>query len=93
MEGNDVVDILYEGETQQITTFKHPFIYTNNAHGTGCTLSSAIASFLAKGYSMKEAVERGGHYIIKTLEKSRMIQIGKGRQGIMNHMWENFQYE
>ena len=93
MEGNDVVDVLYEGETGQVTTFKHSFIYTNNAHGTGCTLSSAIASFLAKGCSMKEAVEKGGQFIINTLNKSRMIQIGKGRQGIMNHMWENYHYE
>ena len=53
-----------------------------NTHGTGCTLSSAIASNLAKGYDMKTAVERAKAYISGALEA--MLDLGKG-SGPMNH--------
>lgn len=53
-----------------------------NTHGTGCTLSSAIASNLAKGYSIEESVQRGKNYISSAL--SAMLDLGKGR-GPMNH--------
>lgn len=93
MEGEEAIDVLYEGTKDKITYFKHPFIYTTNSHGTGCTLSSAIASYLAKGYGMEEAVRAGSQYIENILSKSRFIHIGKGKQGIMNHMWMQYTYE
>lgn len=92
MEGNEAVDVLYEGETGTVSLFKHPFVATTNSHGTGCTLSSAIASYLAKGYSMREAVQAGGCFIENILEKSRDVYVGKGKQGIMNHMWMNYSF-
>ena len=53
-----------------------------NTHGTGCTLSSAIAANLAKGFPMEEAVERAKAYISGAL--AAMLDLGKGR-GPMNH--------
>ena len=53
-----------------------------NTHGTGCTLSSAIASNLAKGFSMEEAVERAKKYISGALEA--MLDLGRGN-GPMDH--------
>ena len=53
-----------------------------NTHGTGCTLSSAIASNLAKGYDLDESVERAKDYISGAL--SAMLDLGQG-SGPMDH--------
>ena len=53
-----------------------------NTHGTGCTLSSAIASNLAKGFSLEESVERAKDYISGAL--AAMLDLGKG-SGPMDH--------
>lgn len=87
------VDVLFCREDQSYHLFQHPVIYTENAHGTGCTLSSAIAAHLAKGFSMVEAVRLGVDFVYGALQNSRFLQIGKGRQGIMNHMYRHYTYE
>lgn len=77
---NDANDLLYaNGET---IWFKGKRIDNPNTHGTGCTLSSAIASNLAKGCSLAEAVRRAKEYISGAL--SAMLDLGKG-SGPMNH--------
>ena len=53
-----------------------------NTHGTGCTLSSAIASNLAKGFSLEESVDRAKKYISGAL--AAMLDLGKG-SGPMDH--------
>lgn len=55
-----------------------------NTHGTGCTLSSAIAANLALGYSMEESVARAKEYITGAIEAG--LVLGKGN-GPLNHMW------
>ena len=55
-----------------------------NTHGTGCTLSSAIAANLARGYELGEAVRRAKDYISGAL--AAMLDLGRGR-GPMNHMF------
>lgn len=57
---------------------------TNNTHGTGCTLSSAIASHLAKGEDIETAVEHAKAYIQGALEAG--LNLGKGN-GPLSHMW------
>lgn len=77
---NDANDLLLaNGEYHW---FEGKRIDNPNTHGTGCTLSSAIASNLAKGCSMPEAVERAKDYISGALEA--MLDLGKG-SGPMNH--------
>lgn len=77
---NDANDLLYtKGKFQW---FQGKRIDNPNTHGTGCTLSSAIASNLAKGFSMEESVERAKRYLSGAL--SAMLDLGKG-SGPMQH--------
>ena len=79
---NDANDLLYHDGTYR--WFKGKRIDNPNTHGTGCTLSSAIASGLAKGYSMEVAVEKAKDYISGAL--AAMLDLGKG-SGPMDHGW------
>ena len=65
--------------------FRGKRIHNPNTHGTGCTLSSAIASNLAKGYDLDTSVERAKAYISGAL--AAMLDLGKG-SGPMYHMFE-----
>lgn len=77
---NDANDLLYaNGEP---VWFKGKRINNPNTHGTGCTLSSAIASNLAKGFTLTESVHRAKDYISDAL--AAMLDLGKG-SGPMNH--------
>lgn len=73
-------DLLYEAGT--FTWFKGERIDNSNTHGTGCTLSSAIASNLAKGFELKSAVNRAKEYISGALRAG--LNLGKGA-GPMAH--------
>ena len=79
---NDANDFLWENGTG--TWFKGQRIDNPNTHGTGCTLSSAIASELAHGRSLHDAVEQAKGYISGAL--AAMLDLGKGR-GPMNHLY------
>lgn len=79
---HDASDVLYhQGE---ITWFEGERIDNRNTHGTGCTLSSAIAAYLAKGLSLTEAIEAAKRYISGAL--GAMLDLGQG-EGPLNHMW------
>ena len=80
---NDANDLLWKDG--QARWFKGRRIDNPNTHGTGCTLSSAIASNLAKGYELDQAVERAKAYISGAL--AAQLDLGKGR-GPMNHMFD-----
>lgn len=77
---SDANDLLYNADGAR--WFYGKRIDNSNTHGTGCTLSSAIASNLAKGRSLEEAVLLAKHYISGAL--SAMLDLGKG-SGPMNH--------
>ena len=77
---SDANDILYSEGTMQ--WFAGVRIDNPNTHGTGCTLSSAIASNLAKGFSLTEAVQRAKDYISEAL--AAQLDLGKG-SGPMQH--------
>lgn len=83
MEGDKAVDILYDGEN--IYKFYAEKINTKNTHGTGCTISSAIASNLALGFSIEEAIKRSKDYITTAIIHS--LDIGHG-VGPTNHFYE-----
>lgn len=61
-----------------------------NTHGTGCTLSSAIAANLAKGYALEQAVERAKNYISEAL--SSMLNLGKGSGPLKHNFNLNGEY-
>ena len=77
---NDANDLLYADGVYR--WFNGKRIDNPNTHGTGCTLSSAIASNLAKGFSLEESVERAKEYISGAL--AAMLNFGKG-SGPMDH--------
>lgn len=75
-----VYDYLWDGKN--LTAFVTKRVDNPNSHGTGCTLSSAIASNLAKGSSLVEAVDKGKKYVTECLKA--MLDLGHG-SGPMNH--------
>ncbi|WP_321370006.1 bifunctional hydroxymethylpyrimidine kinase/phosphomethylpyrimidine kinase [uncultured Desulfuromusa sp.] len=77
----DATDILLLGDEEHQLT--HQRFDTINTHGTGCTLSSAIATFLAQGYPLKRAVEKGKRFVSLAIETS--IPTGRGH-GPVNHI-------
>ena len=77
---NDANDLLYRDDAY--TWFHGKRINNSNTHGTGCTLSSAIASNLAKGYDLDTSVKRAKDYISGALKA--MLDLGKG-SGPMDH--------
>ena len=79
---NDANDLLYANG--ELIWFQGKQIDNPNTHGTGCTLSSAIASNLAKGFPLAESVQRAKEYISGAL--SSMLDLGKG-SGPVDHMY------
>lgn len=75
-------DLLYDNG--KIYWFKGKRVDNNNTHGTGCTLSSAIACNLAMGYSKEESIKNAKDYITGALKAG--LDLGKG-SGPLNHMY------
>lgn len=63
---------------------REPCIATENTHGTGCTLSSAIACYLAQGCELVDAVKRAKYYLTQALAHD--LELGRG-SGPVNHLW------
>lgn len=70
----EAVDVLYDGD--RMLLFEGPRIATQNTHGTGCTFSSAIAAYLARGYAMTEAIGAAKEYISTAIAHS--LALGRG---------------
>ena len=79
---NDANDLLYYNN--ELTWINGKRINNNNTHGTGCTLSSAIASNLAKDYDIITAIKRAKYYLSNCL--MQMLNLGSG-SGPMDHGW------
>ncbi len=88
MEGEESVDVFYDGNSFKYLRGK--FINTKNTHGTGCTFSSAITSYLAKGHSLIESVRMAKEYTQKAIENS--LPLGRGH-GPLNHMWPFYSFK
>lgn len=73
-------------DRQQKKLLEAPRIKTNNNHGTGCTLSSAIAVYMSKGLPRLEACEAGKKYITQALKNADKLKIGDGR-GPVHHFF------
>ncbi|MCQ2343667.1 MAG: bifunctional hydroxymethylpyrimidine kinase/phosphomethylpyrimidine kinase [Paludibacteraceae bacterium] len=86
LTGDRLTDILYNAETDTIIELESPRFNTRNTHGTGCTLSSAFASYLAQGQSLDEAAKSAKAYITKAIETGVSYEIGKGH-GPVNHFF------
>ena len=73
---DEAIDVLYNGHEFEL--FRAPRIVTRNTHGTGCTLSSAIAANLAKGLAINEAIARAKNYLSEALRAAPGLGHGHG---------------
>ena len=79
-KGDRKVDRLYT-TNGGVQTFTHKTIDTQNTHGTGCTLSSAITSFIARGLDLADAIAAAKNYL------SQALKAGKEGHGPVNHLF------
>ncbi|MCC8174509.1 MAG: bifunctional hydroxymethylpyrimidine kinase/phosphomethylpyrimidine kinase [Odoribacter sp.] len=84
---NELTDIFYNVETKEVLELKSPRIFTKNTHGTGCTLSSAIAANLALGHSLNQAAVKAKEYITGALKAGAAYKIGHGH-GPVHHFFD-----
>jgi hydroxymethylpyrimidine/phosphomethylpyrimidine kinase len=87
---NRLIDVLYDAQSGDFIYLESQRINTLNTHGTGCTLSSAIASYLAKGDELKSAVEKGKSYIDHAIRAGKDYQTGHGH-GPVHHFYNWWQ--
>lgn len=85
-EGDAMTDVLVL-ESGEVKTFTATKIESENTHGTGCTLSSAIATYLAEGHPLEEAVSLGKEYVYQAIAAAKDCKIGRGH-GSTNHFWK-----
>ncbi|MBI5588928.1 MAG: bifunctional hydroxymethylpyrimidine kinase/phosphomethylpyrimidine kinase [Deltaproteobacteria bacterium] len=79
-----ILDLLYTANDGRLKRFESIRIDTRNTHGTGCTLSAAIAAHLAKGHPLEDAVLQAKIYITGALEAGAAYQLGSGH-GPVHH--------
>ena len=84
LSGDSLVDYFYNAEDDTITRLQSKRVQTKNTHGTGCTLSSAIAASLAKGKNLTDAAISAKRYIEQAIISGAEYEIGKGH-GPVNH--------
>ncbi|WP_076382668.1 bifunctional hydroxymethylpyrimidine kinase/phosphomethylpyrimidine kinase [Filimonas lacunae] len=86
LPGEKVYDVYCEANGM-LLALEAPRIASNNVHGTGCTLSSAIASYLALGNTLLESVMQAKAYIAKAIEEGKDVVVGNG-SGPVNHFFD-----
>ena len=84
--GQDKVDRLYAADGRLAEAYATEAVCTPNTHGTGCTLSSAIACFVARGLPLADAVRQAKAYVTEALKAGSNVEIGQGH-GPVNHFF------
>lgn len=84
LSDDELIDIFYNAETDETIELKSNRVNTKNTHGTGCTLSSSMAAFLALGFDLNEAAKRAKNYINNAIIKGKDYEIGEGH-GPVHH--------
>ena len=87
LSDDHLVDYFYNAEEDRILELPSERIHTPNTHGTGCTLSSALASYLAQGLSLDDAARAAANYIHEAIKSGSAYTIGHGH-GPVNHFWK-----
>lgn len=83
----ELVDVFYNAETDEVLRLSSKRIHTKNTHGTGCTFSSALAAFLAHGLPLNDAVRHAKDYMNKAIIAGAEYEIGKGH-GPVHHFFK-----
>jgi hydroxymethylpyrimidine/phosphomethylpyrimidine kinase len=87
LEDNDSTDLLYLAGEDRFVRLEAKRIASHNNHGTGCTLSSAIASYMAQGNDIEKAVRKAKTYIQNAIRAGADYTIGHGH-GPVHHFFE-----
>jgi len=87
LKGDDLIDVLYDYEKFESSNLASKRIHTQNTHGTGCSLSSALASFLAKGHSLAESAQLAKAFITESIKTGSDYKIGQGH-GPVHHFYQ-----
>jgi hydroxymethylpyrimidine/phosphomethylpyrimidine kinase len=89
LEENDSTDLLYLSAEDRFVELKAERVESRNNHGTGCTLSSAIASYMAKGSEIEEAVKKAKIFITEAIRAGAGYQLGRGHGPVhhFNQFW------
>ncbi len=83
----ELVDVFYNAETDEIIEFPSRRVATRNTHGTGCTFSSAVASFMARQLPLNDAICGAKDYINGAIVEGASYDIGKGH-GPVHHFYQ-----
>ena len=84
---DELIDIFYDAECDTMVELKSQRVYSRNTHGTGCTLSSAMAAMLAKGMTPVDAARAAKDYINGAIVAGAGYEIGGGH-GPVHHFHE-----
>jgi hydroxymethylpyrimidine/phosphomethylpyrimidine kinase len=82
LAGTEAVDLLWDGSVERV--WRRGRIDTVHTHGTGCTLSAAIAALLAQGLPLREAVQAAKAYLTAAIEAADQLNVGSGH-GPVHH--------
>lgn len=82
-----LIDVLYDGDSKQVVELTSQRLDTRNTHGTGCTLSSAIAAHLAQTGDVTKSVRAGQQYIAEAIKAGANYHIGEGH-GPVKHFYK-----
>ena len=86
LEGGEMVDVLHIAGQEEPHLFSAHLVDSKNTHGTGCSLSSSIATHLALGESIEKAVEKGKEFVFQGICAGNDVHIGEGH-GPLNHFY------
>lgn len=81
-----LVDVFYNAEDDRIIELPSERIHTPNTHGTGCTLSSAFASYIAQGLGLDDAARAAKDYIAGAIASGARYELGHGH-GPVDHFF------
>ncbi len=84
LDGDKLTDIFYNAESDEIVELNSNRVITKNTHGTGCTLSAAFASYLAKGLTLNDSAKAAKEYINNSIVEGAEYEIGSGH-GPVHH--------
>ena len=82
LTSGDAIDLLHDGD--RMIELAAPRVDTNNTHGTGCTLSSALAALMPQSPDVPDAARRAKAYLTKALANADRLDVGKGH-GPVHH--------
>lgn len=85
---DEMTDVLYIKDEDRLVIINNKSVDTNNTHGTGCSLSSSIATYLALGATLEESVRKACAYLNEAIDAGKDKILGKGN-GPIHHFYDN----